>query len=87
MSQIQTNNPDYHTVSGRLIKFNNGDGNNSTRDISVAIIDDSRTESTESFTIKLSAVNNGGLVPLTQADVAKVNITDDDSMYIIFVFS
>ena len=81
---VSTNNVDYDRVSGSLAIFNAGDTNDATKQISVSIIDDSRTETTESFTVTLSAVNGGGLVPTTSS-TATVNIVDNDSMYLLFL--
>ncbi|CAB4009565.1 partial, partial [Paramuricea clavata] len=80
---VSTNNVDYDRVAGSLAIFNAGDTDGATKQISVSIIDDSRTEATESFTVTLSAVNGGGLVPTTSS-TATVNIVDNDNAIIRF---
>jgi hypothetical protein len=78
---VSINSVDFDRVVGSVVMFNEGDSNGATKQISVSIIDDSRTESTESFTVTLSSVNGGGLVPTTPS-TATVDIIDNDSTYL-----
>ena len=78
-------NIDFDRVVGSVVIFNEGASNGATKQISVSIIDDSRTESTESFTVTLSSTNGGGLVPTTPS-TATVSIIDNDSMYKNYCF-
>lgn len=77
---VSTGNIDYDGVSGSLVVFNQGATSGTTRTISIPIIDDSRTESTETFTVTLSETNGGGLVPVNPS-TATVNVVDNDGMY------
>ena len=86
MTAVSTGKADYHRVSGALVVFSQGAANGATRLISVPIIDDSRTESTEAFTVTLSETNGGGLVPVTPS-TATVNVIDDDGMYSFFLYN
>ena len=80
---VSVGNVDYDRVLGSLVVFNQGATNGSTQQISIPIIDDSRTESTETFTVTLSETNGGGLVPVDPS-TATVNVIDDDGMYSFF---
>ena len=86
MTAVSTGNADYDRVSGALVVFSQGAANGTTRLISVPIIDDSRTESTETFTVTLSETNGGGLVPVTPS-TADVNVVNDDGMYSFFQYN
>ena len=80
---MSSNNVDFAKAVGSLVVFRQGSSNDTKRQISVSIIDDTRTESTESFSVELSAVNAGGLVAVNPSS-ATVKIVDDDSMFIFF---
>ncbi|XP_028399458.1 uncharacterized protein LOC114522881 [Dendronephthya gigantea] len=80
---VSSNNVDFDKAVGSIVVFQQGSSNYTTKQISVSIIDDSRTESTESFSVELSAVTGGGLVPVNPSS-ATVNIVDDDNAILMF---
>ena len=86
VTAVSTGNIDYDRVTGSLVLFNKDAVNGTRKQISVQIIEDTRTESTETFTVTLSAVNGGGLVP-TNPFTADVNIIDNDGIFTSIFFT
>lgn len=67
-------NADYTPVNGQLIW---ADGDAAPKPINITILDDSMTESSENFTVTLSAP--GGGATLGSPNTATINIADNDS--------